>query len=228
MAFKLETWEGIIIALIVYGAVGYINQFVAENTVWQEMDTPPLYDLGHNALPLVPKLYADVVVVAIVAYFVLRWGLRYPKTLENYLWIVTVLFVGRVVMFSVTQMPPARPECSSKKAGDPKHFRVLKKTWKQCTDLIFSGHSLHAVLVLMFVLYLAKSTLEKVVVTVAVAIALVLIIASRIHYTVDVLLATLITILVFFAWPGTDKVIENIRQGGLYGITLRQTHNLKA
>jgi hypothetical protein len=131
-------------------------------------------------------------------------------------------------MFSVTQLPPPRPGCSSKKPGDPKHYRVLRKTWKECKDLIYSGHTLHSVLVLLFVLYLAKSSLEKVIVAVAVGIALVMIIASRIHYTVDVLLATFVTILVFYAWPGVDKVIENIRVGGIYGITLSQTHNLKA
>ncbi len=226
MAFKLQTWEGIIIALIVYATIGYINQYVTENTVSHVMDQPPLYDRGHNAFPLVPKLYADIIVITIVAYFILRWGIRYPKTLENYLWIVTILFVGRVFMFSVTQLPPPRPGCSSRKPDDPKHYRVLKKTWKECKDLIYSGHTLHVVLVFLFVMYLAKSTLEKVIVTVAVGIALVLIIASRIHYTVDVLLATFVTILVFFAWPGVDKVIENIRTGGLYGMVLRQTHTI--
>lgn len=227
MAFHLTNLEGIVIALILYGVVGYINQYVTENTVSHVMDYPPLFDRGHNAFPLVPKLYADVIVISIVAYFVLRWGVRYPKTIENYLWIVVFLFIGRVVMFSMTQLPPPLPGCSAKKPGDPKHFRVLKKSWKECKDLIYSGHTLHAVLVLLFVLYISKSVLEKVVVACAVVIAIVMIIASRIHYTVDVLLATLLTILVFFAWPGVDKVIENIRAGGTYGIMLSHMRNLK-
>ena len=226
MTFKLETWQGIAVALFVYLAVGYTNQFATENTVSYVMDTPPLYDRGHNVLPLVPKLYADIAVVSIVAYFVLRWGIRYPKALENYLWIVAILFVGRVAMFTVTQIPPARPECSTRKPGDPIRYRVFQKGWKECKDLIYSGHTLHTVLALLFILYLSKSVLEKFIVTIAVGIALVLIIASRIHYTVDVLLATFITILVFFAWPGVDNVIDNILKGGLYGITLTQTHNL--
>ena len=226
MSFKLETWQGIGIALFVYLAVGYINQFATENAVSYVMDMPPLYDRGHNVLPVVPKIYADILVITIVLYFLLRWGIKYPKALENYLWIVTILFVGRVVMFTVTQLPPAEPECSNKKPGEPIHYQVMRKGWKECKDLIYSGHTLHAVLVLLFVLYLSKSILEKIIVTIAVGIALVLIIASRLHYTVDVLLATFITILVFFAWPGVDNVIDNILKGGLYGITLTQTHNL--
>lgn len=221
---KLGTYEGIFVALVVYLAVGYVNQYVAENTVSHVMDIPPLYDRGHNALPLFPKKYADIAVVAIVAYFVLRWGIRYPKTLENYLWIATILFVARVFMFSMTQLPPPRPGCSSKKEGDPKHYRVLKKTWQECKDLIFSGHTLHTVLVMLFVLYLAKSPLEKTLVVLASGIALVLIVGSRIHYTVDVLLASLITILIFYSWPGVDSVISNITEGGLYGLALKQTY----
>jgi hypothetical protein len=226
MAEQLKTWQGIVLAIVFYLLVGYINQYVSENTVSHVIDLPPLYDRGHNAFPVISKTYPDVAVILIVAYFVIRWGIRYPKVLENYLWIVTVLFVGRVVMFSVTQLPPPHPGCTSKKQGDPKHYRVLRKTWMECKDLIYSGHTLHSVLVLLFVLYLSKSIFEKALLSVVVGITLVLIIASRIHYTVDVLLATFISILVFYAWPGVDKVIQNITQGGLYGITLSQTHDL--
>jgi hypothetical protein len=227
MAFKLPTWAGITIAIIVYLIVGYINQFATENTIYYVIDQPPLYDSGHNVLPLVPKIYADMTVISIVSYFILRWGFLYPKTLENYLWLATILFIGRIAMFSVTQLPPPIPGCSSKKPDEPIHFQVMRTKWQECKDLIYSGHTFHTVLVLLFILYLSNSNLEKLIITVVSGIALVLIIASRIHYTVDVLLATLITILVFYAWPGVDKVINNIRVGGLYGITLSQTHNLR-
>jgi len=38
MTFKLETWQGIAVALFVYLAVGYTNQFATENTVSYVMD----------------------------------------------------------------------------------------------------------------------------------------------------------------------------------------------
>ncbi|QIG60037.1 PAP2 superfamily protein [Dishui Lake large algae virus 1] len=224
---KLETWQGIIIALVVYGVVGYANQFGAENQILQyEMGHPPLYDRIHNVLPVVPKLWTDVLTVSIVGYFVLRWGIKYPKVLENYLWIVAILFVGRVIIFTMTQFPPARPECSTRTEGEKLHFRVFKKGWRECKDALYSGHTLHVVLVLLFVLYLSKSTAEKSVLFALVILDLTLILASRIHYTCDVLVATLVTILMFYAWPGVDNVVKNIAEGGIYGIMLKQTHNL--
>jgi hypothetical protein len=51
-------------------------------------------------------------------------------------------------------------------------------------------------------------------------IELLLIIGSRIHYTADVLVGTLMTILIFYAWPGINNVFRHIYEGGIYGATL--------
>jgi membrane-associated phospholipid phosphatase len=92
---------------------------------------------------------------------------------------------------------------------------------------MYSGHTFHTVLALLFILYLSKSTLEKSIVFVVALLNLTLIIASRIHYSCDVLVAILVTILIFYAWPGVDNVVRNILEGGIYGVMLKQTHVLK-
>jgi len=228
MAYKMPTWLGIAIALTVYLVVGYANQFGAENQrIQYDEEHPPLYDRLHNVLPVVPKLFPDVLTVGIVSYFLLVWGIRYPKIIENYLWIATFLFVGRVLCFTVTQFPPARDECSTRKEGEKVHFRVFSKNWKTCNDAMYSGHTFHTMLALLFILYLSKSTIEKTIIFLLVLLDLTLIIASRIHYSCDVLVATLVTILMFYAWPGVDNVIKNITDGGIYGLMLKQTHVLK-
>lgn len=224
----LSTTQGILLALFVYGAVGYANSFAEKNQVLQYgIDNPPLYDRLHNALPVFSKFYADVLAVALVAYFILRWGIKYPKVIENYLWIVTMLFIGRVLTFTVTQFPPSRPGCSTRREGDRIIANPFPKGWQSCRDMLYSGHTLHTVLVLLFVLYLSKSTGEKAVVSVLVLLELVLIIGSRMHYSCDVFIATLVTILIFYSWPGVDNVIRNIGEGGIYGVMLKQTHQLK-
>ena len=228
MAYKMPTWFGIAVALTVYLIVGYANQFGAENQIIQyEEEHPPLYDRLHNILPVVPKLWTDVLTVGIVTYFILVWGIKYPKTIENYLWIAAILFVGRVLCFTVTQFPPARDECSTRVKGEKVHFRVFQKNWKTCNDAMYSGHTFHTVLALLFILYLSKSTLEKSIVFVVALLNLTFIIASRIHYSCDVLVAILVTILIFYAWPGVDNVVRNILEGGIYGVMLKQTHVLK-
>lgn len=225
---QLTTAQAIVIALIAYGTVGYANAFAEKNQVLQyKLDNPPLYDRLHNVLPVFPQLYADVIAVGLVGYFVLRWGIKYPKVIVNYLWIVTFLFIGRVLTFTITQFPPARPGCSTRREGDKIIANPFPKGWQSCKDLMFSGHTLHSVLVLLFVLYLSKSYVEKSIVGLFVFLELVFVIGSRMHYSCDVFIATLVSILVFYAWPGVDNVVKNIAEGGIYGIMLKQTHVLK-
>lgn len=225
---KLTTTQGIIIALVAYATVGYANAFAEKNQILEyPINNPPLYDRLHNVLPLFPKLYADILAIGLVGYFIIRWGFKYPKIIENYLWIVTFLFIGRVLTFTMTQFPPSRPGCSTRREGDKLITNPFPKDWQSCRDMMFSGHTLHVVLVLLFILYLSKSSAEKTIVFLLVLIELIFIVGSRMHYSCDVFIATLVTILIFYSWPGVDNVFENIVEGGLYGVMLTQTHNLK-
>jgi hypothetical protein len=211
----------LITAFSVYLIIGYINQFAAENQVYHNINEPPLYDRGHNLIPRLNKIYPDIGVSLIIGYFVIRWGIKYPNVLINYFWIVSVLFMGRVVMLTVTQLPPAIPGCSTVKKGDKLHFKLLKETWNSCIDYMYSGHTLHCVLVALFTMYLSTSVLEKGIIVIATLIEMALIIGSRIHYTSDVLVATLVSILVFFAWPGIGNIKTHVTAGGIYGELLR-------
>jgi hypothetical protein len=87
---------------------------------------------------------------------------------------------------------------------------------------MYSGHTMHCVLVTLFTLFLAPSTWEKVLVILLTFVELVLIVGSRIHYTADVLVGSLVTILIFFAWPGINSIWSNISKGGIYGAMLRK------
>lgn len=213
--------KNLLIAIAFYLLIGYINQFTAENQVYHNIKEPPLFDRGHNLLPLISKTFPDIGLIGFLIYFIIRWGIQYPTTLINYLWIVGFLFIGRVILLSVTQLPPALPNCSTIKSGAKPHFILFKKDWNTCIDYMYSGHTLHCVLVALFTVYLSKHMFEKSIILVALLIEILLIIASRIHYTSDVLIATLISILIFFSWPGLGNIKKHINSGGIYGSMLK-------
>ena len=211
----------LVIAIVFYFLIGYINEFVAENQVYHSINDPPLFDRGHNILPLISKNIPDIGLTSFLIYFIVRWGIKYPNALINYLWIISILFIGRVILLSVTQIPPALPGCSTVNKGDSLYFNIFRKGWNECLDYMYSGHTIHCVLVALFTLYLSTNTFEKTLVILATVIELVFIIGSRIHYTSDVLVGTLVTILIFFSWPGIDNVLKHISQGGIYGAMLK-------
>lgn len=208
-----------ITALLAYLTIGYINQFAAENQVNHEIDESPLFDRGHNFFPLISQTYPNVLMGLFIGYFVLRWGILYPQTLTNYLWMITVLFMVRVIVLTVTQLPPPLKGCSTVSKDDPLHFIVLKKM--ECLDLMYSGHTIHTVLVMMFTLCLSPYWMERYAVVFFTLLEICLIISSRIHYTADVLVAILVTFLIFLGWVDIQHIYTHWYHGGLYGRTLK-------
>jgi hypothetical protein len=210
----------LVIAIVFYLLIGYINEFVAENQVYKNINNPPLFDRGHNLLPLLSKKLPDIGLIGFIIYFIVRWGIQYPETLANYLWIIAILFIGRVFLLSVTQLPPALSGCSTVKEGETLYFNVFRKGWNECLDYMYSGHTIHCVLVALFTLYLSRNLFEKITIIFATLLELGLIVGSRIHYTADVLVGTLVTILIFFSWPGINNLAKHIYKGGIYGNSL--------
>ena len=135
--------------------------------------------------------------------------------------MVALLFIGRVFLLTVTQLPPAVPGCSTVKKHEPLHFAVFRKGWNECLDYMYSGHTIHCVLIALFTLFLSSNVGEKAIILIATIIELIFIIGSRIHYTSDVLVGTIVTILIFFSWPGIEKLRSHIYQGGIYGSFLK-------
>jgi len=214
--------ESLVVAILVYLLVGYMNEFIAENQVYYDINQPPLFDRGHNLIPKINRAYADYGVIGFLIYFIVRWGFKYPNTIVNYLWIISFMFLGRMIIMSVTQLPPAITGCSTIKPNEKLHFRLFRKGWNECLDYMFSGHTLHCVLIVLFSFYLSNNVFEKILISIACLIEIICIIGSRIHYTADVLVATMITLLAFYSWPGIDNIQNHIKTGGIYGVIINK------
>lgn len=213
----------LLFAITAYLVVGYINEFTAENQVYHSINDPPLFDRGHQLFPTIASAYPNYLLIGLISYFILRWGIRYPRTAVNYLWMIAFLFSGRVILLTITQLPPPLPGCSTVAKNDPIHFKVLQKTWTECLDLMYSGHAIHAVLILMFVLYLSPYKLEKLAIFTLTMIELCFIIAARLHYTSDVLVASLVSVLTFVSWTDIDTIVHHWYHGGIYGRMLKKS-----
>ena len=212
-----------IFALIVYLASLYLSEFVAENQVYHMIDAKPLFDRGHNLLPVLPQLYTNVLLYSLIGYFILRIGYQQNITiLTNYLWMVTLLFMGRTILLIVTQLPPSLPECSTVKKGDPLHFKLLDSKWKECLDLMYSGHTIHATIIFLCILYMSPYTIEKVIIGLLTFLEYIFIIASRMHYTADVVVAMIVSTLTFLAWADIGEIKRVWYYGGKYGNFLKE------
>jgi len=209
----------LIISIIVYLIISYINQFIAQNQIYPYEELPPLYDKLHNILPILSAHLPDIGLIFLVLYFILRWIIKDISILINFLWIVSLLFIGRAILISITKFPRILKYCENNNYC----FNIFMKSWNKCPDYMYSGHTIHCVLIALFTLYLPCKYIEKIIIILATIIELIFIIASRMHYTIDVLVALLVTILIFFSWTGIDNIMTNIYNGGIYGKILQKT-----
>lgn len=115
----------------------------------------------------------------------------------------------RILSFTSTQLPGPSYHC---RGGEPTAVRPWVSHWsehlvvdvsrqlsKSCGDLIFSSHTTFVVLGVMTYLEFGSHRLLKVAAVASGALISVLIIASRKHYTVDVVIAWYVVPLVFKA-----------------------------
>ncbi|KAJ1800089.1 hypothetical protein LPJ59_001364, partial [Coemansia sp. RSA 2399] len=118
--------------------------------------------------------------------------------LRRIAWMVTVLYFLRSITISVTTMPPPRPACD---IFMPRNIweilkatpQILAGTMSQCTDDMFSGHTV--LFTLSFLCLRTYATHWAVVVYSAIhaTAGILSVLLARYHYTVDVVVAVLLT-----------------------------------
>jgi hypothetical protein len=155
----------------------------------------PLGDKMHDLLPDIRELYwvADAMVVMLLLFFCVAF------TLFNYTntsWYsiaasVLILLSLKTITSHVTCLPDSSQICSTKR---------FKYVFGQCNDLMFSVHS-SIVFLIVFILndatHLFKSVIGKLAIGTYVGTTLLIILATRNHYTIDVIMAFFVTYFVY-------------------------------
>jgi hypothetical protein len=126
---------------------------------------------------------------------------------RRFLWILTILYLFRSLTFAVTTVPNPIFNCVPKYANvkDFDSYLLLIRDMASgkvsaCTDNIYSGHtSLATLMVFTFWMYSGIWAL-KIYAVVHGAVIIFSILISRLHYTVDVLIAMFMTSFVFLTF----------------------------
>lgn len=158
----------------------------------------PLEDVIHSALPEWVAEYQEYTdwfpTMAVVLFVIFD---RFEHALE-FIWLLGILYFLRLVSYSVTIVP--NPDANCNKSPDTALRGVFHQVWQEgCGDLIFSGHTMCMVLASLFVCrycFPGNPVVAGALVAYNVA-GMLLIVGTRMHYTVDVFIATVVTVLLF-------------------------------
>ncbi|KAJ1677239.1 hypothetical protein EV182_006578, partial [Spiromyces aspiralis] len=194
----------------------------------------PLNDLGFDLLPHIHHVNAAIDsvvdsagVLAVLGNTVLAAGWRMRVVfLRRIAWMVAILYFLRSLTLVVTTLPTPLVEC------EPTYHRgwagYLNGAWDQitgrrltCTDCIFSGHSMTLTLSFLMWLHHARHWLFVAIAFAQTTVGLFLIIASHFHYSIDVLLAVVLTLFVYYCYLTSLERAANawIAQGVVQGKT---------
>lgn len=157
---------------------------------------PPLKDVLHELLPnlrefrALPEAGHLVVVLHLSAQMLYYFDQRSLDAIRTFLWVHGTLMVMRGLCFSSTLIPDSSQQC------------VTSKYLGSCHDLIFSGH----VLIMFLSLLVARLFFPHThpwhwaLLGLVALLTLFFIAAARNHYTVDIVLALLLTPLTLHFW----------------------------
>jgi len=140
----------------------------------------PLYDVFHEKMPNLKKYekavdFIPYLLALVVLYMYIYDGLN-EQLINDLMLNYAILMILRVITFSITILPS--PICSK---------RSHPLAMGGCRDMIFSGH-VTSMLLLAYTLYKHNPQYETALILYC-TIGSLLIIATRSHYTIDVIVA---------------------------------------
>jgi hypothetical protein len=196
---------------LLLSVMNFVNDRVPRNT-------PPLPDIGHEILSpkLHPEFLGDIAMGSM--YFLVICGVLFAgskrwRMLTRFFFAYGTLYFMRVTTISATSIPLAENHCYY-------NYSTVENYWwntflglisfgglnKHCGDLMFSGHTCSITLIMLtFWCYYNKRYIMNSLITLIGFVGYVFIIGTRSHYTIDVLVAFYLTILVFKLTPDTIK-----------------------
>ena len=193
-----------IYSILYYIIIGIVSVFASENIADREWNEKTLYDIVHEYTPVWPHPQIPTYFVyASILYTLIRWTPINMRIISLYFISLSLILTFRLFTFSVTQTPPPRLKNDEWRKHHCKrnmfsHIGVNFKNVDTCIDNMFSGHTTHIVVAMAIVLLFSKNLIEKLLLLLLTSFAVFTIISGRLHYTSDVLVATIISSLTVF------------------------------
>ncbi|KAF9903417.1 hypothetical protein EC991_003827 [Linnemannia zychae] len=214
-------------------AMAFCNQFSDHRFVKTNYTKILLEDRGFDIFPAQQDITpANTFVMTSVVFTLVGIAILCPTwqtriiVLRRVFWVVGALSVLRATTLSVTTMPTPKEGCKPATAtGFGEMFlialQMIPGTVQACTDDIFSGHTVFMVTcAIQWRLYMRNSWI-KYVSFIYITVGLYFVIATRLHYTVDVVLAIFIT---YAMWSFYMAMVDTVMEKEYFGL---RRHNEK-
>ncbi|KAF9982706.1 sphingomyelin synthase [Mortierella antarctica] len=218
---------GAIYFVVVCIAMAFCNQFSDHRWVTTDYKDILLQDRGFDILPAMKDITpANVFVMTSVVFTLIGMALICPNwtariiVLRRVLWVVGTLSVYRALTLSVTTMPTPKKNCEPAiEKGFGAMFlialQMIPGTRQACTDDIFSGHTVFMVTcAIQWRLYCRNKWITYFS-YIYITIGLFFVVATRLHYTVDVVLAIFIT---YAVWSLYIAMIDVVMEKEYFGL----------
>ncbi|KAJ1886971.1 hypothetical protein LPJ66_009358 [Kickxella alabastrina] len=118
--------------------------------------------------------------------------------LRRLAWIISILYLLRSITISVTTIPPPIIDCVPLLVDDARSmlraiFGMISGERKECTDMVFSGHTIVLLISFLFWTKYARHWSFVVYSAIHTVVGIASVLLVRYHYTLDVVLAAVIT-----------------------------------
>ncbi|KAI8596424.1 hypothetical protein EDD21DRAFT_3865 [Dissophora ornata] len=219
--------SSIIYFVVVCIAMAFCNQFSDHRWVETDYTNIILRDRGFDIFParrdITPAntfVMTSIVFTLIgIAFICPNWTERII-VLRRVFWVVGTLSVYRALTLSVTTLPTPKEGCiPATERGFKDMFwialEMIPGTVEACTDDIFSGHTVFMVTCAIQWRLYCRNKWATYFSYAYITVGLYFVIATRLHYTVDVVLAIFIT---YAAWSLYIAMIDVVMEKEYFGL----------
>ena len=201
----------LILSLILFLVIAYINEWFAVNQ--PDPGAAPkltkykgVKDELHETFDEIPSLYPNLLLLFFIIYFVIR-SFMFKDTVNIYIkfFIITgIIFIIRVLSFSLTRLPFTWDHCSNKSKWGHRFFFLYDI--ESCGDYLISGHTVFGTLIYLIVLQHSKNKYEKIILGILTFLLYFTTIISRLHYTIDVINGIIFPVLGWYLYDCNKRI----------------------
>ena len=192
--------------------------------VWTDEMNPGydkiLPDVGFMTLPILENEWiSDVYIHALlIAAFIRVSFTKYTETaFRRFFWISGFLYIFRSFTISFTILPTPYAGCTLQKHENPLlvALKVISGQHSTCGDVMYSGHTMVLTSsALLWQLFTDDPVIVKILVWILSFIGMLIIVATRFHYSDDVIIAFLLTLTLYVIYHWALWIGEVNKFGG--------------